>query len=254
MLELFGTQLHSPEVVDPMVRALKALQDVLGRHQDREVLVTPDLECLEAHPRPPGRELRPTLRACSAAPALLAQLVVVARGLEESIFLPIRTTRLYTLPILWLPASSRWRGRRRPVVVVSKPATRATSANGEQVPRCNAAVAAAVSNVTRRMLENLAQQHEVKTRGRAPAYATRAGRRRGRGLQSHELEANSLRKPGVERRKHAPSWRWTVLERRRDPRPGAGTPVSKISDGPLRIQGDATPSGARLPRHPRAGS
>jgi CHAD domain-containing protein len=40
MLELFGMQLHSPEVVDPMVRALKSLQDVLGRHQDREVQVT----------------------------------------------------------------------------------------------------------------------------------------------------------------------------------------------------------------------
>jgi CHAD domain-containing protein len=39
MLELFGLQLHSAEVVDPMVRALKALQDVLGRHQDREVQI-----------------------------------------------------------------------------------------------------------------------------------------------------------------------------------------------------------------------
>jgi CHAD domain-containing protein len=39
MLELFGTQLHTPEVVDGMVRSLKALQDVLGRHQDREVQI-----------------------------------------------------------------------------------------------------------------------------------------------------------------------------------------------------------------------
>ncbi len=39
MLELFGTQLHPAEVVDPMVKALKALQEVLGRHQDREVQI-----------------------------------------------------------------------------------------------------------------------------------------------------------------------------------------------------------------------
>ena len=40
MLELFGAQLHPPEVVDPMVKSLKALQDVLGRHQDREVQIS----------------------------------------------------------------------------------------------------------------------------------------------------------------------------------------------------------------------
>jgi CHAD domain-containing protein len=40
MLELFGTQLHPTEVVDPMVKALKGLQDVLGRHQDREVQIS----------------------------------------------------------------------------------------------------------------------------------------------------------------------------------------------------------------------
>jgi CHAD domain-containing protein len=37
LLELFGTQLYADEVVKPMIKALKALQDVLGRHQDREV-------------------------------------------------------------------------------------------------------------------------------------------------------------------------------------------------------------------------
>jgi CHAD domain-containing protein len=37
MLELFGTKLHDPDVVAPMVGSLKALQDTLGRHQDREV-------------------------------------------------------------------------------------------------------------------------------------------------------------------------------------------------------------------------
>jgi CHAD domain-containing protein len=39
LLELFGASLYPLEVVKPMVRALKSLQDVLGRHQDREVQV-----------------------------------------------------------------------------------------------------------------------------------------------------------------------------------------------------------------------
>ncbi len=37
LLELFGVKLFDEEHVAPMVKALKALQDVLGRHQDREV-------------------------------------------------------------------------------------------------------------------------------------------------------------------------------------------------------------------------
>ena len=39
LLELFGAPLHDPAVVKPMIKSLKALQDVLGRHQDREVQV-----------------------------------------------------------------------------------------------------------------------------------------------------------------------------------------------------------------------
>ncbi len=39
LLELFGAPLYPPGVVRPMVKALKGLQDVLGRHQDREVQV-----------------------------------------------------------------------------------------------------------------------------------------------------------------------------------------------------------------------
>ncbi len=38
LLELFGG-VHPSEVVKPMIKTLKALQDVLGRHQDREVQV-----------------------------------------------------------------------------------------------------------------------------------------------------------------------------------------------------------------------
>jgi CHAD domain-containing protein len=39
LLELFGARVYEPEVVTPLVRTLKDLQDVLGRHQDREVQV-----------------------------------------------------------------------------------------------------------------------------------------------------------------------------------------------------------------------
>jgi CHAD domain-containing protein len=37
LLELFGAPLFSADIVRPMIRSLKALQDVLGRHQDREI-------------------------------------------------------------------------------------------------------------------------------------------------------------------------------------------------------------------------
>ena len=39
LLELFGAPLYPGEVVKPMIKSLKSLQDVLGRHQDREVQV-----------------------------------------------------------------------------------------------------------------------------------------------------------------------------------------------------------------------
>jgi len=39
LLELFGLPLHPGDVVKPLVRSLKALQDTLGRHQDREVQI-----------------------------------------------------------------------------------------------------------------------------------------------------------------------------------------------------------------------
>jgi CHAD domain-containing protein len=39
LLELFGAPLYPADVVKPMIRTLKALQEVLGRHQDREVQV-----------------------------------------------------------------------------------------------------------------------------------------------------------------------------------------------------------------------
>ena len=39
LLELFGAPLFEADIVKPMIKALKALQDVLGRHQDREVQI-----------------------------------------------------------------------------------------------------------------------------------------------------------------------------------------------------------------------
>jgi CHAD domain-containing protein len=39
LLELFGVRLFSNEAVGPLIKSLKALQDVLGRHQDREVQI-----------------------------------------------------------------------------------------------------------------------------------------------------------------------------------------------------------------------
>ncbi len=39
LLELFGAPLYPGDVVKPMIKSLKSLQDVLGRHQDREVQV-----------------------------------------------------------------------------------------------------------------------------------------------------------------------------------------------------------------------
>jgi CHAD domain-containing protein len=39
LLELFAVRLFGEETVNPMIRSLKGLQDLLGRHQDREVQV-----------------------------------------------------------------------------------------------------------------------------------------------------------------------------------------------------------------------
>jgi CHAD domain-containing protein len=71
LLELFGASLYPGEVVRPMIKALKGLQDVLGRHQDREVQA--------------GmlRGLRDEVLArAGGAPALMAIGALVAR-LEE---------------------------------------------------------------------------------------------------------------------------------------------------------------------------
>jgi CHAD domain-containing protein len=70
LLELFGAPLFPDEVVRAMVKALKALQDVLGRHQDREVQVTM------------LRSLGPELSAASDGPAALMAMGMLVERLE----------------------------------------------------------------------------------------------------------------------------------------------------------------------------
>ena len=72
MLELFGSPLYPAEVVKPMIKALKSLQDVLGRHQDREVQVAM------------LRSLRDEVSALPGGPAaLMAMGVLVDRLLAD---------------------------------------------------------------------------------------------------------------------------------------------------------------------------
>jgi CHAD domain-containing protein len=73
LLELFGAALYPADVVKPMIKALKALQDVLGRHQDREV----QIELL--------RSLAPEIsRAEGGEAALMAVGALLARLSEDA--------------------------------------------------------------------------------------------------------------------------------------------------------------------------
>ncbi|MBV9001640.1 MAG: CHAD domain-containing protein, partial [Solirubrobacterales bacterium] len=72
LLELFGAPLYPGEVVKPMIKTLKSLQDVLGRHQDREVQV--------ALVRSLGPEVG---KAEGAEPALMAMGALVGRLAED---------------------------------------------------------------------------------------------------------------------------------------------------------------------------
>ena len=71
LLELFGGPLYPEDVVKPMVKTLKGLQDVLGRHQDREIQRA-TLSALRAA----------VARRAQGADALMAMGVLVGR-LEE---------------------------------------------------------------------------------------------------------------------------------------------------------------------------
>jgi len=70
LLELFGTPLYSAEVVRPMIKTLKALQDVLGHHQDLEVQTTM------------LRSLRDEVSSFPGGPAALMAMGVLVERLE----------------------------------------------------------------------------------------------------------------------------------------------------------------------------
>jgi CHAD domain-containing protein len=78
LLELFGAPLYPKKVVKPMIKSLKALQDVLGRHQDRQVQqamlrsLAAELEALADH--------APALIAVGELLASLEQDARAARG------------------------------------------------------------------------------------------------------------------------------------------------------------------------------
>jgi CHAD domain-containing protein len=72
LLELFGSPLYPSEVVKPAIKSLKGLQDVLGRHQDREV----QMAML--------RDVRDEVAAEPGGPAaVMAMGVLVQRLLED---------------------------------------------------------------------------------------------------------------------------------------------------------------------------
>jgi CHAD domain-containing protein len=69
LLELFGVQLFEADVVGPLIDSLKDLQELLGRHQDREVQVMMVRSLTgEVAPRPGGGP------ACLAMGTLVARL------------------------------------------------------------------------------------------------------------------------------------------------------------------------------------
>jgi CHAD domain-containing protein len=69
LLELFGVQLFAADVVGPLIDSLKHLQELLGRHQDREVQVVMVRSLTaEVAPRPGGGP------ACLAMGTLVARL------------------------------------------------------------------------------------------------------------------------------------------------------------------------------------
>jgi CHAD domain-containing protein len=72
LLELFGAVLYPQDVVKPMIKSLKGLQDVLGRHQDREVQIAMLTRI--------GEEIG---SARGGAAALMATGVLVARLHED---------------------------------------------------------------------------------------------------------------------------------------------------------------------------
>jgi CHAD domain-containing protein len=78
MLELFGVRLFPDEAVGPFIKSLKALQDVLGRHQDREVQIAMLRSSAEEVATLPGGG-----PACMAMGALVERLRLDERAARD---------------------------------------------------------------------------------------------------------------------------------------------------------------------------
>ena len=91
LLELFGAPLYPAEVVKPLVKALKGLQDVLGRHQDREVQAATLRSLQDEVARAPGGVA--ALVAVGALIQRLAEDEQAARAQFERAFRPVRRPR-----------------------------------------------------------------------------------------------------------------------------------------------------------------
>jgi CHAD domain-containing protein len=78
MLELFGARLFPDEAVGPFIKSLKALQDVLGRHQDREVQIAMLRSSAEEVATLPGGG-----PACMAMGALVERLRLDERAARD---------------------------------------------------------------------------------------------------------------------------------------------------------------------------
>ena len=79
MLELFGAKLFAEEAVTPFVKSLKALQDLLGRHQDREVQIAMLLSSAEEVATLPGGGA-----ACMAMGTLVDQLRIDEQAARDA--------------------------------------------------------------------------------------------------------------------------------------------------------------------------
>jgi CHAD domain-containing protein len=78
LLELFGLSLFGEETVGPMVKSLKGVQDVLGRHQDREVQIA-----MLRSTAPEVATLRGGAAACMAMGVLVDRLAVDERAARQ---------------------------------------------------------------------------------------------------------------------------------------------------------------------------
>jgi CHAD domain-containing protein len=84
LLELFAVPLHSAEALASLITPLKALQDVLGRHQDRHIQMT-----MLRHAAPEVASLRGGPQAVLAMGMLVDRLAVDARAARDELAAPL---------------------------------------------------------------------------------------------------------------------------------------------------------------------